>query len=382
MGANAAASRLVVPAELRLGTVVLGGSLVKPKPIYFHRNRCVFTPEIARGARSSGGKADVLVWWDVFGDHTTCDAVQLFASPDCSGTPAAKYQNTAYMSFFTPPARLCTSYSHAASRPHPNPLMPQSFPMCPSVRTPLPPPIRPSHTPLPCAPPMRPSMRPSPPCAPPMRPPHAPPPCAPPMRPPHAPPPCAPPMRPPHAPPPCSPSMRPFPPCALPPHAPPPCTPPMRPSHAPLPCAPPMSPSPLCACENSVTKMGATLNAIKTDASVKSIRCVLSECRTVPSQALAILLRPAATISALRLPSFPFIVLCPLPASPIAPAFSLAPCLSFPSSTPFSTLPLLSTLSLSFPPSAPPLHPLPLLPLSPINDVLLWSSARVPLDSS
>ncbi|CAI7781740.1 unnamed protein product [Closterium sp. NIES-53] len=98
MGANAAASRLVVPAELRLGTVVLGGSLVKPKPIYFHRNRCVFTPEIARGARSSGGKADVLVWWDVFGDHTTCDAVQLFASPDCSGTPAAKYQNTAYMS--------------------------------------------------------------------------------------------------------------------------------------------------------------------------------------------------------------------------------------------------------------------------------------------
>ncbi|CAI6005044.1 unnamed protein product [Closterium sp. NIES-64] len=98
MGASPAAS-VVVPAELRVGTVVVGGSLVKPKPIYFF-DRCMIIPEIALVA-SGGGKADLLVWWDVFGDYTTCDAVQLFASFDCSGTPAAEYQNTAYMSPIT-----------------------------------------------------------------------------------------------------------------------------------------------------------------------------------------------------------------------------------------------------------------------------------------
>ncbi|CAI5514170.1 unnamed protein product, partial [Closterium sp. Naga37s-1] len=97
MGANAAAND-VVRAELRVGTVVLAGSLAQPNPIYFDQDRCVPAPEIA-GARG-GGMADVLVWWDVFSERTTCNAVQLFASPDCSGAPAAKYQNTAYMSTF------------------------------------------------------------------------------------------------------------------------------------------------------------------------------------------------------------------------------------------------------------------------------------------
>ncbi|CAI5957783.1 unnamed protein product [Closterium sp. NIES-64] len=102
MGADAAAAASdVVPAEVRVGTVVLVGSLAQPEPVYFDYNRCVPAPEIAKGASSGGGgMADVLVWWDVFSERTMCNAVQLFASPDCSGAPAAKYQNTAYMSTF------------------------------------------------------------------------------------------------------------------------------------------------------------------------------------------------------------------------------------------------------------------------------------------
>ncbi|CAI6007374.1 unnamed protein product [Closterium sp. NIES-65] len=64
MGANAAAASDVVPAEVRVGTVVLAGSLAQPEPVYFDQNRCVTAPEIA------GGKADVLVWWDVFSERT------------------------------------------------------------------------------------------------------------------------------------------------------------------------------------------------------------------------------------------------------------------------------------------------------------------------
>ncbi|CAI5998554.1 unnamed protein product [Closterium sp. NIES-64] len=71
MGANAAAASDVVPAEVRVGTVVLAGSLAQPEPVYFDQNRCVTAPEIA------GGKADVLVWWDVFSERTMCNAVQL-----------------------------------------------------------------------------------------------------------------------------------------------------------------------------------------------------------------------------------------------------------------------------------------------------------------
>ncbi|CAI5486312.1 unnamed protein product [Closterium sp. Naga37s-1] len=102
MGADAAAAASdVVPAEVRVGTVVLVGSLAQPEPVYFDYNRCVPVPEIAKGASSNGGgMADVLVWWDVFSERTMCNAVQLFASPDCSGAPAAKYQNTRYMSAF------------------------------------------------------------------------------------------------------------------------------------------------------------------------------------------------------------------------------------------------------------------------------------------
>ncbi|CAI5953969.1 unnamed protein product [Closterium sp. NIES-65] len=100
MGADAAAAASdVVPAEVRVGTVVLVGSLAQPEPVYFDYNRCVPVPEIAKGASSGGGgMADVLVWWDVFSERTMCNAVQLFASPDCSGAPTAKYQNTWYMS--------------------------------------------------------------------------------------------------------------------------------------------------------------------------------------------------------------------------------------------------------------------------------------------
>ncbi|CAI5509227.1 unnamed protein product [Closterium sp. Naga37s-1] len=136
MGADAAAAASdVVPAEVRVGTVVLVGSLAQPEPIYFDYNRCVPVPEIAKGARSGGsGMADVLVWWDVFSERTMCNAVQLFASPDCSGAPAAKYQNTAYMSTFKLGASVksicCVEFSVDSKAPPTCP-SPPPFPCAP-----------------------------------------------------------------------------------------------------------------------------------------------------------------------------------------------------------------------------------------------------------
>ncbi|CAI7918652.1 unnamed protein product, partial [Closterium sp. NIES-54] len=85
------AARDTVNAELRVGSVVLAGSLAQPRSVSFDLGRCEPVPE------TSGGAVDALVWWDVFSDRTVCNAVQLFASPDCSGAPAAKYPFTGYM---------------------------------------------------------------------------------------------------------------------------------------------------------------------------------------------------------------------------------------------------------------------------------------------
>ncbi|CAI5953980.1 unnamed protein product [Closterium sp. NIES-65] len=87
------AARETVPAEVRVGSVMLLGSLTQPRSVSFDFARCVSAPEIA-----SGGATDALVWWDVFSDRTVCNAVQLFASPDCSGTAAAKHLFNGYMS--------------------------------------------------------------------------------------------------------------------------------------------------------------------------------------------------------------------------------------------------------------------------------------------
>ncbi|CAI6007385.1 unnamed protein product [Closterium sp. NIES-65] len=117
MGANAAAKE-VVPAKLRVGTVVLVGSLAQPNYVDFDWARCVPVPQgasasidggasggaSARGVRgASGGAGDAVVWWDVFGggDRTVCNAVQLFASPDCSGAVAASFKYTGEYLFRT-----------------------------------------------------------------------------------------------------------------------------------------------------------------------------------------------------------------------------------------------------------------------------------------
>ncbi|CAI5999283.1 unnamed protein product [Closterium sp. NIES-64] len=112
MGANAAAPTDVVRLYVRMDTVMLLGSLAQPRKVRFEFERCVSVgtvmPENASasggGASGGGGGAvDALLLWDVFlGDahfeRTVCDAVQLFASPDCSGTAAAEYQNTLFAS--------------------------------------------------------------------------------------------------------------------------------------------------------------------------------------------------------------------------------------------------------------------------------------------
>ncbi|CAI5953963.1 unnamed protein product [Closterium sp. NIES-65] len=105
MGANAAAATDVVRLYVRMGTVMLLGSLAQPRKVRFEFERCVSVgtvmPEVASASGGGGGAVDALLLWDVFlGDalfeRTVCDAVQLFASPDCSGTAAAEYQNTVY----------------------------------------------------------------------------------------------------------------------------------------------------------------------------------------------------------------------------------------------------------------------------------------------
>ncbi|CAI5963682.1 unnamed protein product [Closterium sp. NIES-64] len=111
MGANAAAPTDVVRLYVRMDTMMLLGSLAQPRKVRFEFERCVSVgkvmPEVASasggGASGGGGgcAVDALLLWDVFlGDahfeRTVCSAVQLFASPDCSGTAAAKYQNTVY----------------------------------------------------------------------------------------------------------------------------------------------------------------------------------------------------------------------------------------------------------------------------------------------
>ncbi|CAI7733989.1 unnamed protein product [Closterium sp. NIES-53] len=117
MGENATAATDLVRLYVRMGTVMLLGSLEQPRSVRFDFERCVSVPEAASasggsgaggggvggssGGASGGGAVDALVWWDVFlgdvfFDRTVCDAVQLFASPDCSGAAAAKYQNTGY----------------------------------------------------------------------------------------------------------------------------------------------------------------------------------------------------------------------------------------------------------------------------------------------
>ncbi|CAI5514169.1 unnamed protein product, partial [Closterium sp. Naga37s-1] len=128
MGANAAAASDVMRLYVRMGTVMLLGSLAQPRKVRFEFERCVSVgtvmpevasasdvgvaenspkshqhsvPEVASASGGGGGAVDALLLWDVFlGDalfqRTVCDAVQLFASPDCSGAAAAEYQNTVY----------------------------------------------------------------------------------------------------------------------------------------------------------------------------------------------------------------------------------------------------------------------------------------------
>ncbi|CAI7874894.1 unnamed protein product [Closterium sp. NIES-54] len=90
------AARETVPAEVRVGSVVLLGSLAQPRSVSFDSARCVSVPEV--GGTTNGSAVDALVWWDVFSERTICNAVQLFASPDCSGTAAAKHLLEGYMS--------------------------------------------------------------------------------------------------------------------------------------------------------------------------------------------------------------------------------------------------------------------------------------------
>ncbi|CAI5460734.1 unnamed protein product [Closterium sp. Yama58-4] len=125
MGENAAAASNLIRRYVRMGTVMLLGSLAQPRSVRFDFERCVLVPKavhvhqvanvdggggavdalegtVSGGAGGGGGgEVDALVWWDVFlgdpfFDRTVCDAVQLFASPDCSGAAVAKYQNTVY----------------------------------------------------------------------------------------------------------------------------------------------------------------------------------------------------------------------------------------------------------------------------------------------
>ncbi|CAI5458048.1 unnamed protein product [Closterium sp. Yama58-4] len=135
-GASQAAAAQVVPAKLRVGTVVLVGSLAQPNYADFDWARCLPVPQGASasidggasgggagagggaggagarggsggarrdgaggsgaGGSGGGGAGDAVVWWDVFGggDRTVCNAVQLFASPDCSGAAAASFKYT------------------------------------------------------------------------------------------------------------------------------------------------------------------------------------------------------------------------------------------------------------------------------------------------
>ncbi|CAI5939528.1 unnamed protein product [Closterium sp. NIES-64] len=185
MGANAAAPTDVVRRYVRMDTVMLLGSLAQPRKARSEFERCVSVgtvmPENASasggGASGGGGGAvDALLLWDVFlGDahfeRTVCDAVQLFASPDCSAVSSAFKMGASVKSILLLPYVPCT---------------------CSYTSLPCVPPMRPSHASLPCVPPMRPSHA-SLPCVPPMRPSHAPLSCVPPMRPSHAPLPCAPP---------------------------------------------------------------------------------------------------------------------------------------------------------------------------------------------
>ncbi|CAI7781729.1 unnamed protein product [Closterium sp. NIES-53] len=123
------AARETVPAEVRVGSVVLLGSLAQPRSVSFDSARCVSVPEV--GGTTNGSAVDALVWWDVFSERTICNAVQLFASPDCSGTAAAKHLLEGYMSAPIPIMPPCAP-PHAPTTP-PSPL---AFP-CP----PLPPPV-------------------------------------------------------------------------------------------------------------------------------------------------------------------------------------------------------------------------------------------------
>ncbi|CAI6007382.1 unnamed protein product, partial [Closterium sp. NIES-65] len=231
--ANAAAATDLVRRYVRMGTVMLLGSLAQPRKVRFEFERCVSVgtvmPDVASasggGASGSGeGAVDALLLWDVFlGDalfeRTVCDAVQLFASPDCSGSAAAEYQNTVYHTRDMSTVKMGASVKSIL-------LLPYVPCTCSHTSLPCVPPIRPSHASVPCVRPMRPSplylceqygqdgriseVHPTAAI--------------------------------------CALHLLPY-------------VPPMRPSHAPLPCAPPP-----CVCVSSAFKMGA---------SVKSIRCVL-----------------------------------------------------------------------------------------------------------
>ncbi|CAI5490533.1 unnamed protein product, partial [Closterium sp. Naga37s-1] len=123
------AARETVPAEVRVGSVVLLGSLAQPRSVSFDSARCVSVPEV--GGATNGSAVDALVWWDVFSERTICNAVQLFASPDCSGTAAAKHLLEGYMSVIKMSASVksirCVLMPAPVASP---PLCKPSLPLC------------------------------------------------------------------------------------------------------------------------------------------------------------------------------------------------------------------------------------------------------------
>ncbi|CAI6007375.1 unnamed protein product [Closterium sp. NIES-65] len=94
--ASETAANETVPAEVRVGSVVLLGSLAQPSSVSFDSARCMSVPEV--GGTTNGSAVDALVWWDVFSNRPVCNAVQLFESPDCSGTAAEEHLYNLYMS--------------------------------------------------------------------------------------------------------------------------------------------------------------------------------------------------------------------------------------------------------------------------------------------
>ncbi|CAI5953961.1 unnamed protein product [Closterium sp. NIES-65] len=99
-GSTGSAVRDMVSVELRARGHGGARRLARAAALRLHRpGLCAPVPDIAGASGGlASGAVDAPVWWDVFSDRTVCNAVQLFASPDCSGAAVAKYPFAGYMS--------------------------------------------------------------------------------------------------------------------------------------------------------------------------------------------------------------------------------------------------------------------------------------------